>query len=98
VSEIHAVAVITAQQASVDEVRAALKQLVPPTRAEEGCLDYQLYESAVAPGTFITTERWRAQADLDAHLGTEHLQTALAQTADHLAEPPGIHPLTPIEV
>lgn len=72
--------------------------LVPPTRAEEGCLDYQLYESAVAPGTFITTERWRAQADLDAHLGTEHLQTALAQTADHLAEPPGIHPLTPIEV
>ncbi len=95
-SDIHAVAVITARPGSADDVRAALVAIVAPTRAEEGCLDYWLHESMAAPGTFITVERWRAQADLDAHLGTEHVQAALAQTAEHLTEPPGIHPLTPI--
>jgi len=98
VSETHAVAVITARAGSADDVRAALESLVPPTRAEDGCLDYQLYESGAAPGTFISVERWRAQADLDAHLGTDHVQAAVAQLAEHLAVAPGIHPLVPIEV
>ncbi|MEO9237639.1 MAG: putative quinol monooxygenase, partial [Jatrophihabitantaceae bacterium] len=63
---------------------------------EQGCLSYDLFVSAAEPATFVTIERWRAQADLDAHLGTAHVQQALATAGEHLAAPPGIHPLRAI--
>lgn len=95
-TELQAVAVISAKPGSQDQVKEALTALVEPTRAEEGCLSYDLFESASTPGTFVTVERWRDQADLDAHLQTEHIAAALAATGDHLATAPGIHPLVPV--
>ncbi len=92
---IDTVAVITAKPGSEDAVGAALRDLVAPTREEAGCVSYDLFESAAAPGTFVTIERWNGQADLDAHMQTPHIAAALAATADHLAEPPAIHPLVP---
>ena len=88
-------AVLVARSGSEAVGRDALSALVAPTLEEEGCLDYRLYESGAAPGTFVTIERWRAQADLDAHLGTAHVQQALVAAGDALAAPPGIHPLAP---
>ncbi|MDO9379066.1 MAG: putative quinol monooxygenase [Nocardioidaceae bacterium] len=94
---IQVVAVITAKPGSEDVVRAALTDLVAPTRAEEGCLSYSLSESSAAPGAFITVEEWSAEADLGTHLQTSHVQTALAAADGHLTEPPAIHPLRPID-
>jgi len=88
--------VITAKPGSEKPVAEALTALVEPTRSEDGCLSYELFVSAVAPGTFITVETWRSQADLDAHLQTAHVQQALSSAGDHLAEAPGIHPLGPV--
>ena len=90
------VAVLVAKDGQEDVVRQALAALVAPTRDEEGCLAYELFESAAAPGTFVTQERWRGQGDLDAHLQTEHVQHALGVAGDALASAPGIHPLVPI--
>ncbi|MDQ6687064.1 MAG: antibiotic biosynthesis monooxygenase, partial [Actinomycetota bacterium] len=56
---VHVVAVITAKPGSEDAVRAAMRDIVGPTRDEEGCLSYDLSESAAAPGTFVTVEEWR---------------------------------------
>jgi quinol monooxygenase YgiN len=95
---ISVVAVITAKPGSEDEVREAMQGLVTPTRAEEGCLSYALSESSVAPGTFITVEEWRQPSDLDDHMKTEHIQGALGVLGSALAEPPAIHPLTPLDV
>lgn len=95
-SELLVVAVLTAKDGQEDVVRQALDALVAPTREEEGCVAYELFESAAAPGTFVTQERWRRQGDLDAHLQTEHVQKALVAAGDALASPPGIHPLVPV--
>ena len=95
-SDLSVVAVLTAKDGQEDVVRQALRALVAPTREESGCLAYDLFESAAAPGTFVTQERWRGQADLDAHLQTPHVQAALAAAGDALAVPPGIHPLVPV--
>ena len=97
-ADLSVVAVLTAKPGSEEVVRSALSALVAPTRGEEGCLSYSLYESAVAPGVFITVELWRGQADLDAHMQTDHIQATLAAAGDALAEPPAIHPLIPIDV
>lgn len=95
-TDLHVVAVLPAKPGSEDIVRQALTDLVEPTRGEEGCLSYELYESAAAPGTFMTLERWREQADLDAHMATPHIAAALEIAGAHLAGPPGIHPLIPV--
>lgn len=95
---IDVVAVITAKPGSEDAVRAALEGLVAPTRAEEGCLAYDLSESAAAPGTFITVEQWSDPSDLDAHMQTPHIQSALAVLGTELAAAPAIHPLKPLVV
>jgi quinol monooxygenase YgiN len=90
------VAVLVAKDGHEEIVRSALHALVIPTREEEGCLAYELFESASAPGTFVTQERWRAQADLNAHLETAHVQQAFIAAGDALATAPGIHPLVAV--
>ncbi len=93
-SDIDVVAVLTAKEGSEEIVGAALHELVAPTRAEPGCVSYELFSSAASPQTFITVERWKSQADLDGHMQTPHIQTALATAGEHLADF-GIHPLVP---
>jgi quinol monooxygenase YgiN len=92
------VAVITAKPGSEDAVRVAMKGLVAPTREEAGCLAYDLSESTSAPGTFITVEEWSDPSDLDQHMQTEHIQSALGVLGSELAAPPAIHALTPLDV
>lgn len=93
-NEERVVATIIALAGSHDVVRAALVDLVAATRTEEGCVSYELFESAAAAGTFITIETWRSAADLAEHMTTPHIAAALTAVDGHLAQPPGIHPLT----
>lgn len=93
-SDLHVVAIIPAKNGSEDTVRGLLTTLAEATRGEEGCLSYHLYESAAAPGTFITVEEWRDQDDLDAHMQSAHVGAAIAGAGEHLAGDIAIHPLT----
>lgn len=95
-SELNVVATIPAKPEAVDAIRAALQTLVTATRAEEGCLAYDLFESGAAPGTFVTVERWTDQAALDAHLQMPHVAEALAAADGALAGEVAIHPLVPV--
>ena len=97
-SDLHVVATIEAKPDGVEKIRAILTELVKSARTEQGCSAYDLYESASAPGTFVTVERWASQADLDRHLQAPELQQTIADVSDLLAAPPGIHPLLPIDV
>lgn len=96
-ADLPVVAVITARPGSEKQVEEALNALIEPTRAEAGCVSYNLFVSAADPATFITVETWSSQADLDAHLQAPHVQGALTAAAEHLAGTPGIHPLVPAE-
>jgi quinol monooxygenase YgiN len=96
VSDLNVVAVITAKPGQEATVRDALDALVAPTRAEEGCLSYELFESQADPTTFITIELWRSQDDLDAHTKSPHLAAALESAGGALGAAPAIHPLAPV--
>jgi quinol monooxygenase YgiN len=60
---------------------ARLKQellgLVAPTRAEAGCLSYDLHQSETDPALFVFYETWKSHADLDAHFETPHIKAIL---------------------
>ena len=53
-------------------VRAALLELVAPSRSEPGCLCYNLHESTEVAGLFIFYEQWASQAAFDSHVQTPH--------------------------
>lgn len=95
-SDLHAVATIPARPGSEDVIRAALTTLAEATRQEEGCLAYDLFESASTPGTFVTVERWTDQAALQAHLATPHVAAAFAAADGHLSGEVSVHPLVPV--
>ena len=46
-------------------LREALAALMEPTRAEPGCMTYDLYEAA--DGVIVLFEMWRTEAALTAH-------------------------------
>jgi quinol monooxygenase YgiN len=56
-----------------DDLRAALLALVEPTRAEDGCLLYDLHESREDPDVFAFYEIWRDREAHAAHDRTEHV-------------------------
>jgi quinol monooxygenase YgiN len=84
------VAQLIARKGSEETVRRELLALLQPSRQDDGCLSYDLHESADAPGTFLFYENWKSKASLDAHLNQPHLQKALALIGPFLAEPPQI--------
>jgi quinol monooxygenase YgiN len=69
------------------EVKKELMALVPLSRADAGCLGYDLYQSAEDPAGFLFYENWQSREHLDAHLQTPHLRSFLARVNQWVAEP-----------
>jgi quinol monooxygenase YgiN len=71
-------------------LRDALLAVCAPTRAEKGCINYDLHASPDEPGVLVFLENWESKADLDAHLASPHIDAFRAIAPDLLAEPPDI--------
>lgn len=84
------VAILKAKPGKEAALREALLGLIPITRQEPGCLNYDLHVSTEHPGEFVFHENWTSRQHLADHLARPHLK-ALAARADELfAEPPSI--------
>ena len=55
----------------------ALSALVEPTRAEAGCLNYDLHQSLDDTDVWFVYENWRSAEGLSAHMQSEHLRAFL---------------------
>jgi quinol monooxygenase YgiN len=79
------VATITAKEGNEVLVREALEKIVPPSRAEAGCIRYDLHIDLGNHASFVMLEAWRDEATLTAHEATPHFQqlvSAIAGKAD----------------
>ena len=63
---------IVTQPENVEEVEAALRGLVEPTRAEPGCIHYELLRNITDPTDFTYIQEWESGEAFEAHLDTEH--------------------------
>lgn len=70
-----------------DELRRLLVALVPLTRAESGCLRYELLANETDPDDLGFVEEWTGTAALEAHLRTPHVQAALAAIGPLISRP-----------
>ena len=87
---IRVVAHIIAKPDTIDATRELLLSLIDPTRAEDGCVTYELMQNTSDPTDFTFVEEWTSNEALDAHLATDHLKMAGVRGASLFAVPPDI--------
>ena len=87
-AEVRIVARVTAKAGQVEPLRAALLAMLPPSRAEPGCLLYELHEDRATPGHFVFVERWADAAAFAFHCSTSHYKALGPAIADLVAGPP----------
>jgi len=71
------IATFVARPGKEAELRAALSDLVAPTRTEAGCINYDLHAASDNPAKFLFHESWTSKAHLDAHLQSPHIKALL---------------------
>ena len=75
-SKLTIVANITAKSDKIELVKAELEKLIPITRAEEGCINYDLHQDKGNPAHFLFYENWESRE----LLADAHGQSALGRT------------------
>ncbi len=81
------VALLRAKPGQEAALRSELLQLIPITRQEPGCLNYDLHAAVDNEGFFLFHENWSSKQHLEDHLGRPHLTAFLAKANDLLSEP-----------
>ena len=71
---------ITANADKIELVKAELLKLIDITRAEAGCITYDLHQDNDNPAHFLFFENWESRELWQAHMGAQHLADYLAAT------------------
>ena len=67
------VANITANADNIDLVKSELLKLIDITRAEPGCINYDLHQDNENPAHFLFYENWSSRELWQNHMGNQHL-------------------------
>jgi quinol monooxygenase YgiN len=87
---VHVIAHIVARQGEEEQVLAELEKLVEPTRAEPGCLKYELFVNKENAADFAFVEEYESDEAFKAHMDSKHVAGAIARVVPLLAVPPDI--------
>ena len=79
-SKLTIVADITAKADKIELVKSELEKLIPPTRVEEGCINYDLHQDHANPAHFLFFENWESRELWQAHMENRHLADYAAAT------------------
>jgi len=61
-----------AKEGSEAKMKELLSAMVAPSKAEEGCLFYEIFQYENNPRKFMAVETWRDEAALDGHKASAH--------------------------
>ncbi|MCH7337001.1 putative quinol monooxygenase [Acinetobacter sp. NIPH 2699] len=67
------------QPDKIEIVLPLYQELVEKTKAEVGCIAYDLYHDIKQKGHFVFIEEWVDRAALDQHVQSEHFQRLVDQ-------------------
>ena len=90
------IAHVSAKPGQESRVQQVLEGLLAPTRAEAGCINYDLRQSQTNPALFVFYENWKSEAHLEAHARSAHIQAFRKLAEEILAEPVEITKWKPI--
>ncbi len=66
--QITLIATVTAKPGKAETLGEHLAAMVAPSRAEPGCINYDLHRSKRDDSVWVLYENWRSKEDLDAHM------------------------------
>ena len=89
-NRLRVVARITAKPDKVQDVRAILLGFVDPTRAEQGCVVYELLQNRTDPTDFTFVEEWASDAAFEAHHKSAHITAGFPKLQPLVAVAPDI--------
>lgn len=73
---------IQAKRDKVAEVEEVLRGLIEPTRAEDGCIVYDLHLNNEDNTMYVFIETWASTQAWQAHMQSPHMQAFNARTDD----------------
>ena len=86
-TKITVLARFKAKDGMEEKIKQEIMACVAPTRAEAGCINYDLHQSTDDKRIFILYENWTSKQVLDEHLAMPYLK-ALAAAAEELCSEP----------
>ena len=85
-AQLTIVANIHANPDRIGLVKAELEKLIPVTRAEEGCINYDLHQDNDDPAHFTFYENWESRELWQDHMRAPHLAAYMEATDGAVAE------------
>jgi len=95
---VYVIARVQAKAEHRGEVETELRRMVAATRAEPGCLRYDLFADQDGGAGFSLFEAYTDAAALDAHRDSAHYQAYRGRTGDWLAAPTEVQVLDGLDV
>ena len=84
---IHVIARHFARPETVHQVRHLLLELIKPSRAEPGCLKYELFQDVDNPTDFTFVETFASDEALKIHASAPYIAGLAAKMKDFVARP-----------
>jgi quinol monooxygenase YgiN len=85
--KVTVIAKFKAKAGKEEALKNAIIACVAPTRAEAGCINYDLHQSSDDKGLFMLYENWVSKKLLEEHLEMPYLVDLKAKAGDLCAEP-----------
>ncbi|MBK1828245.1 putative quinol monooxygenase [Haloferula rosea] len=85
-NKLTVVANIHAKADQVELVKAELEKLIDITRAEKGCINYDLHQDNEDPAHFLFFENWETRELWEEHMKAKHLADYLTATEGAVAD------------
>jgi quinol monooxygenase YgiN len=73
-----------------NDIMRVTAAIVPPSRAEAGCISYDVHQRLSGEDEYLFFEEWTDQAALDFHFKTPHFQEFIKEFTQLLQAPPNI--------
>ncbi|QZY56191.1 putative quinol monooxygenase [Crassaminicella profunda] len=81
---LQVVSKIYVKEDQIDEFVEVFKGMVEPSRKEEGCIQYEMYQDEENPRIFIVLEQWKTKEDFDQHFKTEHFERIVPKMSEFM--------------
>src|SRR4029078_4655799 len=79
------IANLVAKPDKIEETKVLLRALTAATRAEPGCIKYDLHQDDNNPAEFTFYETWADRGEWDKHMETPHTKEAINRAANLFA-------------
>ncbi|MET0274146.1 MAG: putative quinol monooxygenase [Phenylobacterium sp.] len=86
-----------AREGEAEAVATAIAEVMPPTRAEAGCLEIEGYRSTQNPRLFHIHSRWTDETAFEVHAGLPHTVRFLDRVRSLVDQPVEVSRARPLE-